>query len=150
MWTFNKIYIHFISDDVVRAEQGLGVQYYDAFVLCTESDWAVVSQMIYILEDQAGLKVIHNLSWYIYLKYIIGIVFVFQLCIKERDLLGGLTFEHDAIRRLISERCTRLILIISPDFVESPENEFYLNYAQAQSIGNQISCISNTKLHLQN
>lgn len=64
-----------------------------------------------------------------------GNLLFFQLCLKERDLVAGISFEHEAIMRLISERCNRLIAIISPDFLKSPANKFFMNYAQATGIG---------------
>lgn len=60
---------------------------------------------------------------------------VFQLCLKDRDLIGGVTFEHEAVMTLISERCNRLIVIVSTNFLKSPANKFFLNYAQALGIG---------------
>lgn len=52
---------------------------------------------------------------------------------KERDLIGG-TFEHDAILRMISERCERLIVVISPAFLASAANSFFTIFAQALGI----------------
>lgn len=54
---------------------------------------------------------------------------------KDRDLVGGVAFEHEAVMKLISERCNRLLIIISPSFLKSSANKFFLNYAQALSIG---------------
>lgn len=48
--------------------------------------------------------------------------------------MSGLSFEHDAIRRLLTERCNRLIVILSPAFVLSPLNEFIANLAQSVGI----------------
>lgn len=59
---------------------------------------------------------------------------LFQLCEKSRDLLGG-TISHDAILRLIRDRCNRLIVIVSPAFLESRANTFFMTYAQALGIG---------------
>ncbi|XP_012272432.1 myeloid differentiation primary response protein MyD88 [Orussus abietinus] len=99
-------------DDLYRFRQGLDEQYYDAFLLYADEDLDFAKQMIEKLEKEYGLK----------------------LCIKDRDLVGGITFEHEAVMQLISERCNRLIVIISPNFVKSPANKFFLNYAQALGI----------------
>lgn len=56
-----------------------------------------------------------------------------QLCVKERDLIGG-SFQHEAILRMISERCERLIVVLSPAFLESPANTFFMSFAQALGI----------------
>lgn len=61
-------------------------------------------------------------------------LFIFQLCVKDRDLLGGISFEHEAILRLISERCNRLIVIISNAFLKSNANKFFVNFGQAIGI----------------
>lgn len=43
--------------------------------------------------------------------------------------------EFDAATRLITERCNRLIVIISPAFLESEANKFFLKFAQALGMG---------------
>lgn len=50
-------------------------------------------------------------------------------------MIGGLTFEHDAIMRLISERCQRLVVVVSQSFLNSPANKFFVIFAQALGIG---------------
>lgn len=61
--------------------------------------------------------------------------YCFQLCLKDRDLVAGVEFEHEAVMKLISERCNRLLIIVSPSFLKSSANKFFLNYTQALSIG---------------
>ncbi|XP_034938034.1 myeloid differentiation primary response protein MyD88 [Chelonus insularis] len=97
-------------DDLYRVKAGLKTQHYDAFLLCADEDFTEL--VINNLEQKYNLK----------------------LCIKDRDLISGITFEHEAIMELISERCNRLLVVISPNFLKSPENKFFLNYAQALSI----------------
>lgn len=58
---------------------------------------------------------------------------IFQICDKSRDLLGG-TLSHEAILRLISERCNRLIVIVSPAFLKSRANTFFTSCAQSIGI----------------
>ncbi|XP_037045716.1 uncharacterized protein LOC119081078 [Bradysia coprophila] len=98
-------------DDVILAEKGLPLQQYDAFILFADKDIDFATEMIEKCEA-FGLK----------------------LCVKERDFLAGLTFEHDAIRHLLTERCDRLVVILSPDFVCSPLNEYIANLAQSLGI----------------
>ncbi|XP_068629857.1 myeloid differentiation primary response protein MyD88 [Battus philenor] len=57
----------------------------------------------------------------------------FRLC-TEDDLLPGHATQYEPISRLISERCHRIILVYSPDFLKCPANSYYTNYAQAVSI----------------
>ncbi|EFN62977.1 Myeloid differentiation primary response protein MyD88 [Camponotus floridanus] len=98
--------------DVHRLSQGLETQYYDAFLLYADEDVSFVNEMVQKLEAEYKLK----------------------LCLKDRDLVGGVAFEHEAVMKLISERCNRLLIIISPNFLKSSANKFFLNYAQALSI----------------
>ena len=60
---------------------------------------------------------------------------MFQLCLKDRDLVGGLQFESDSIVRLIIERCMRVIVVLSPEFLASNANNFFVLFAHALSIG---------------
>ena len=99
------------NDDLHLAQEGLPLQQYDAFVLFADEDINFATEMIEKLE-YFGLK----------------------LCAKERDLLSGLSFEHDTIRRLLTDRCNRLIVVLSPAFVLSPLNEFIVNLAQSLGI----------------
>lgn len=55
-----------------------------------------------------------------------------QLC-QNSDLLPGV-MENDAIMRLISERCNRLIVIFSNAFFESAQKTFFVKFAQVISI----------------
>ncbi|XP_015434322.1 PREDICTED: myeloid differentiation primary response protein MyD88 [Dufourea novaeangliae] len=99
-------------DDLHRLKQGFENQYYDAFLLYADEDVNFAIEMVDKLENQYNLK----------------------LCLKDRDLIGGITFEHEAVMTLISERCNRLIVIISSNFLKSSANKFFLNYAQALGI----------------
>ncbi|XP_018357243.1 PREDICTED: myeloid differentiation primary response protein MyD88 isoform X2 [Trachymyrmex septentrionalis] len=99
-------------DDIHRLKQGLASQYYDAFLLYAEEDIVFVKEMIEKLEIQFKLK----------------------LCLKDRDLVAGLEFEHEAVMELISERCNRLLIIVSPNLMKHSANKFFLNYTQALSI----------------
>ncbi|OAD53744.1 Myeloid differentiation primary response protein MyD88 [Eufriesea mexicana] len=97
---------------VGKLRQGLENQYYDAFLLYADEDVNFANEMVDKLENEYNLK----------------------LCLKDRDLIGGVTFEHEAVMTLISERCDRLIVIVSPNFLKSSANKFFLNYAQALGI----------------
>lgn len=98
--------------DIHRLKQGLETQYYDAFLLYAEEDIDFANEMVEKLEKQFELK----------------------LCLRDRDLVAGIEFEHEAVMKLISERCNRLLIIVSPSFLKSSANKFFLNYTQALSI----------------
>ncbi|CAB3234770.1 unnamed protein product [Arctia plantaginis] len=57
----------------------------------------------------------------------------YQLCTVD-DLQVGHTTQYAPVSRLISERCRRVILVLSPDFLDSPGMKFYMNYATADGI----------------
>ncbi|XP_049866790.1 myeloid differentiation primary response protein MyD88 [Pectinophora gossypiella] len=58
----------------------------------------------------------------------------YMLC-TEDDLLPDHTTVFAPVSRLISsDRCHRIILVYSPDFLTSPANKFYMDYAQAVGI----------------
>lgn len=99
-------------DDVRSLRDHLPLQIYDAFVLFDDDDIDFATELIEKLEKQYELK----------------------LCVATRDLVGG-TLELDATTRLITERCNRLIVIVSPAFLKSQANKFFLNFAQAVGIG---------------
>ena len=52
---------------------------------------------------------------------------------KDR-LLAGM-FEHSAVMKLISNRCRRLIVVLSDEFVSSDKNTFILDFAQFHGLG---------------
>lgn len=100
--------------DVIRAQKGLPPQKYDAFVLYSDADINYATEMLTKLEDNPEYH--------------------FKLCLKDRDLLGGVQFEHVALTQLIEERCKHLIVILTEEFLKSPENKFLVNYTQALQI----------------
>lgn len=51
--------------------------------------------------------------------------------VAERDLLAD---EQENIFRLITHRCKRLIVIISPDFLKNRACTFFVNYANATGL----------------
>lgn len=58
-----------------------------------------------------------------------------QLCLKDRDLMAGLPFEHQAVTELISDRCRFVLPIFSPNFLNSEDNKFVVNFSEALGIG---------------
>ena len=59
-----------------------------------------------------------------------------QLCLKDRDLIAGLPFEHQAVTELITNRCRFVVPIFSPNFLNSEDNKFFVNFTEALGIGN--------------
>nr|CAI5837156.1 unnamed protein product [Callosobruchus analis] len=98
-------------DDVLRKKSGLPPQIYDAFVLFAEDDIDFAGLLVETLERQYNLK----------------------LVLKNRDLVVGV-MEHDSVIQLIADRCRRMIVILSPAFLESSANSFLCSFAQQQGI----------------
>ncbi|CRL03806.1 CLUMA_CG016507, isoform A [Clunio marinus] len=97
--------------DLERREKGLPLKIYDAFVIYNDKDVEFASELIEKCENMG-----------------------YSLCAKDRDLLGGLSFESEAILDLLSKRCNRLIVIVSKAFLKSPMQLFITNFAQALGI----------------
>uniref|UniRef100_T1J4H3 TIR domain-containing protein n=1 Tax=Strigamia maritima TaxID=126957 RepID=T1J4H3_STRMM len=95
----------FTKDDTAQT-----IQHYDAYVCYTDEDKEFVDMLSANLEGN------------------------FKLCIKDRDLLGGV-FEHKAIIELIQERCEKFVVVLSPAFLASAKLEFQTMFAHACSLG---------------
>lgn len=129
------------SDDLISLKHGLPKITYDAYVLYADEDIEFTKDLVCKMED-CGFKV-YEILLYIYTynyvqisrELIICFFFLFfQLLLKDRDFIGGIQFEHEAIMHAISERCLSLIIIVSPDFLRSSANTFFTNYATALNI----------------
>ncbi|KAL1491289.1 hypothetical protein ABEB36_011907 [Hypothenemus hampei] len=103
------------TDDLHRLREGQNPQHYHAFVLFDNADIDFATDLITKLEKDYDLK----------------------LCVKERDLVGG-SYEHDAVIKLIAERCDRLIVIFSKAFIENNTNQFFYSLAQAISVEKNV------------
>ncbi|KAL0841698.1 hypothetical protein ABMA28_013971 [Loxostege sticticalis] len=84
--------------------------YYHAYVLFAQEDWMFVRELLARMKA-AGYK----------------------LC-TEYDIDVGYGTQYAPVAQLISERCYRIILVYSPNFIDSPANSFYSDYAQAVGI----------------
>lgn len=108
--------------EIFRSNKNAPLQHYDAFILYADEDFEFAKNVIDFAEN-CGLKVF----------------------VKERDMLAGISFEHDAIRRLLTHRCNRLVVLLSKSFIESPANEFITKLAQSIGIQQQnrkiVPCI---------
>ncbi|XP_030759145.1 myeloid differentiation primary response protein MyD88 [Sitophilus oryzae] len=99
------------TDDRKNFSEGLELQRYDAFVLFEDDDISFATLLIDTLENTYNLK----------------------LCVRARDLLAG-NPEHESVIKLITERCGRVIVIISPEFLKSNVNKFFYSLTQSISI----------------
>ncbi|XP_046636987.1 myeloid differentiation primary response protein MyD88-like [Daphnia pulicaria] len=100
-----------IGDQEQFSEDGTLVQY-DAFVLYAREDQEFVNTVVKKIEGEYGMK----------------------LCLKDRDFIAGLPFEHQAVTELISNRCRFVLPIFSPNFLNSEDNKFVVNFSEALGI----------------
>ncbi|CAG9585869.1 unnamed protein product [Danaus chrysippus] len=101
-----------VDDDFITNDDRLyGVpQRYHAYVLFAKEDREFVDELLRRMR-QAG----------------------FKLC-TEDDLIAGHATPFEPVSRLIAERCRNIVLVYSPDFLQSPAIAFYMNLAQADAI----------------
>ncbi|XP_050093236.1 myeloid differentiation primary response protein MyD88 [Anopheles aquasalis] len=98
-------------DIITRDDTHEHKQQYDAFILYADQDIEFASKMVAKLEKR-GMR----------------------LCLRDRDILAGGNCEHAVLIRLITERCRRLVVLISQAFLESPLYTFTVTFAHALQI----------------
>ena len=116
--------------DLGLVRDGLPPKHFDALVLYAEDDENFVAELVAEMEGNYQLRV--SLYW-AEANHVFDFAFRLQLCIKDRDLLCG-SYELDTITRLISGRCQRVIVVLSPAFLKSVANEFFTNFALHLSV----------------
>ena len=114
-----------LTGDLDYLKQSDTLPRFDAFVLFAEEDRAFVDQLVAKMEGEFHLK----------------------LCLRERDLIAGLTFENQAITRLIETRCNFVLPILSPSFF-SNDNKFLVDFTEALAIGNNALLLGNARIDL--
>ncbi|GIY62162.1 myeloid differentiation primary response protein MyD88 [Caerostris extrusa] len=95
--------------NVLTREDALtgGVTIYDAYVSYADEDFTFVYQLVQRLES-------------------VG----FKLFIRSRDLLAGHS-EFEIDMQLIQERCRRVLIVLSPDYLKCPACEVQSSFAAA-------------------
>ncbi|KAK7600810.1 hypothetical protein V9T40_008251 [Parthenolecanium corni] len=97
------------TDDVQRYRKGLPLRIYDAFLLYVSADEEFAKQLITTLEGRFNLR----------------------LCEKDRDFRGGIDIEWSAIFKIISKRCRKLLVILSPEFLQSDYHTYFVQLTQS-------------------
>eukprot|EP00088_Acartia_fossae_P067319 TRINITY_DN839_c0_g1_i8.p1 TRINITY_DN839_c0_g1~~TRINITY_DN839_c0_g1_i8.p1 ORF type:complete len:472 (-),score=106.94 TRINITY_DN839_c0_g1_i8:46-1461(-) len=97
-------------DDIAMLKTAREVARYDVLILHADEDIIFAERMAKVLEQQ-NIKV----------------------CLKDRDLLVG-TMELEAVTSLISERCNKVAVPLTPEFFNSPSNNLYSSLAQSSAI----------------
>jgi len=99
-------------NDLEHLKENGDLLQYDAFVLYAKEDHKFLNQVVDKMEGEYG----------------------FKLCLKDRDLIAGLPFEHEAVTELITNRCRFVMPIFSPNFLNSEDNKFFVNFTEALGI----------------
>jgi len=97
-------------DDIAALKTNRELARYDVLILHSEADVDFAEDVTAVLENQ-------NI----------------RVCLKERDLIVG-TLELEAVTNLITERCNKVAVIITPNFFTSRENARYASLAQSDAI----------------
>lgn len=131
--------------DAKNKQMGLPPQHYDAFMVYSEDNIEFATEVLDVLEKQGfnvSTKYQSIKNFFLLVRWCIVMCspsfwnFFLQIFVKSRDLIAG-GFEQKLIKRMIEERCERLLLVISEGFFKCAENEFYMDYAEAMGIQNR-------------
>ncbi|XP_030373507.1 myeloid differentiation primary response protein MyD88 isoform X2 [Scaptodrosophila lebanonensis] len=104
------------AEDVTCLQQGRPLPTYNACVLYAEADIEHATEIMRNLEDPR---------------------YNFKLFLKHRDLLGGVPFEHVELSNFMATRCNHLIVVLTDEFLKSPENKYLVNFTHKLQIENQ-------------
>lgn len=95
-----------------NSSNGSEIAFYDAYVCFAEDDAPFVYKLAEFLESpKIGVK----------------------LFIKERNLVAGIDI-YEALVQIIEERCKRMLIILSPEFLKSEECKFQTRYATGLAV----------------
>lgn len=103
---------HFFKDDLAVLDNVSQTIWYDAYVCYADTDIEFVHRLANYLESPK-----------------IG----FRLFIRDRDLLGG-NWVYETFAKLIETQCHRMIIILSPDFLQCPDCKFQSQFAAGLAI----------------
>ncbi|XP_068146497.1 uncharacterized protein Myd88 [Drosophila tropicalis] len=103
------------EDDQKCVEMGLPLPRYNACVLYAEADIEHATEIMQNLESGR-----YNL----------------KLFLRHRDMLMGVPFEHVQLSHFMATRCNHLIVVLTEEFLRSPENTYLVNFTQKIQIEN--------------
>lgn len=134
-------------DDVQRYRKGLPLRIYDAFLLYVSADEEFAKQLITTLEGRFNLRVSKLpigtqvlVLKLLFKRLLLNFVFLLQLCEKDRDFRGGIDIEWSAIFKIISKRCRKLLVILSPEFLQSDYHTYFVQLTQSLTFRKIFSC----------
>ncbi|XP_023011661.2 myeloid differentiation primary response protein MyD88 [Leptinotarsa decemlineata] len=100
-------------EDVKRKAERKPLRIYEAFLLFDDADIDFATNIVKTLEGQYNMK----------------------FCVKDRDIRIG-KLERPAVIKMITRRCRKVIVVVSPSFWTSASNKFFYNLAQVDSLEN--------------
>ncbi|XP_039485513.1 myeloid differentiation primary response protein MyD88 [Drosophila santomea] len=108
--------VQILSDEDQRCVQmGQPLPRYNACVLYAEADIDHATEIMNNLESER-----YNL----------------RLFLRHRDMLMGVPFEHVQLSHFMATRCNHLIVLLTEEFLRSPENTYLVNFTQKIQIEN--------------
>ncbi|EDV36693.1 uncharacterized protein Dana_GF13086 [Drosophila ananassae] len=124
--------VQILSDEDQRCVQmGKPLPRYNACVLYAEADIDHATEIMNNLESER-----YNL----------------RLFLRHRDMLMGVPFEHVQLSHFMATRCNHLIVVLTEEFLRSPENTYLVNFTQKIQIENHtrkiIPILYNPGMHI--
>ncbi|XP_017066096.1 uncharacterized protein LOC108104493 [Drosophila eugracilis] len=124
--------VQILSDEDQRCVQmGQPLPRYNACVLYAEADIDHATEIMNNLESER-----YNL----------------RLFLRHRDMLMGVPFEHVQLSHFMATRCNHLIVVLTEEFLRSPENTYLVNFTQKIQIENHtrkiIPILYKTDMHI--
>ncbi|XP_017003292.3 myeloid differentiation primary response protein MyD88 [Drosophila takahashii] len=108
--------VQILSEEDQRCVQmGQPLPRYNACVLYAEADIDHATEIMNNLESER-----YNL----------------RLFLRHRDMLMGVPFEHVQLSHFMATRCNHLIVVLTEEFLRSPENTYLVNFTQKIQIEN--------------
>ncbi|XP_017044563.1 myeloid differentiation primary response protein MyD88 [Drosophila ficusphila] len=124
--------VQILSEEDQRcAQMGQPLPRYNACVLYAEADLEHATEIMNNLESDR-----YNL----------------RLFLRHRDMLMGVPFEHVQLSHFLATRCNYLIVVLTDEFLRSPENTYLVNFTQKLQIENNsrkiIPILYKTGMHI--
>ncbi|XP_017108114.2 myeloid differentiation primary response protein MyD88 [Drosophila bipectinata] len=119
------------GEDQDCAKMGKPLPRYNACVLYAEADIGHATEIMENLESET---------------------YKLRLFLRHRDMLAGVPFEHIQLSHFMATRCNHLIVVLTEEFLRSPENTYLVNFTQKIQIENHtrkiIPILYNPSMHI--
>ncbi|KAH8401298.1 hypothetical protein KR009_004436 [Drosophila setifemur] len=145
--------VQILSDEDQRCVQmGKPLPRYNACVLYAEADIDHATEIMNNLESERYNLRVSALSLNFLESNPNGGLSLEQLFLRHRDMLMGVPFEHVQLSHFMATRCNHLIVVLTEEFLRSPENTYLVNFTQKIQIENHtrkiIPILYNPGMHI--